>query len=139
MGIPLIILLAALGNPGSFFPIEPQGAEVIDRAMARVVLPGEEYTLYFILYNLDDGGTIEILSGVRLQDRWHWEQLFLWRPEDIHGEPVRFNPASVLMVETLDSGFTVTWVDNPDIPEGSASVRLVYDLPRRTPEEYRLH
>lgn len=136
MSIPLIILLAALGNPGSCFPLEPQGAEVIDRAMARVALPGEEYTLYFMLYNLDNGGTIEIQSGVRLQDRWHWEQLFLWRPVDIEGDPVMFSPRSVLMVETGESGFAVTWVDSPDIPEGSASILLEYDLSRGIPREH---
>ncbi len=136
MVIPLVILMAALGNPGSFFPVEPPGAEVIDRAMARVALPGEEYTLYLMLYNLDGAGTIEIQSGVRLQDSWHWEQLFLWRPVDIEGDPVMFSPRSVLMVDTVESGFTVTWVDSPDIPEGSASILLEYDLRRGTPTEH---
>lgn len=119
----LLCLIAA-----SDFPSPGEGVQVIDRALVRCSLPGEEHTLYIMLYNQGNTGTIEILSGVRLQEGWHWESVCIWQPKDLNGDPVLFDPLSVLSTNLSNSSVIITWIDDLDIVEGSANIHLDYNV-----------
>lgn len=122
-----VLLTLAAAAASSDFPQLTQGIQVIDRAIIRCSTPGEEHTLYIVLYNLDGAGSIEIFSGVRLLPGWHWESVCLWQPKNTEGEPVSFNGQSVLSVRQENASVIVTWIDDLDIPQGSASISLDYD------------
>lgn len=121
----LFLLLGAAVS--SDFPPVPDDFLIIDRALIRCSIPGEEHTLYIILHNREGTGSIEIFSGVRLQPGWEWESVCLWQPENPDGSPVVFQPFTILSVRQENSSVMISWIDGLD-PGDDAPASLVYDL-----------
>ena len=122
-------------------PSDPEGICVIDRALYRGTTPGEEHIIYITLYNTADSiGTVELQSGMRLQDGWYWETVCTWNPMTYNGNPQYIKPGSVLSVQRHDLSLYITWIDRPvfEYTEGLASLCLDYNLQSRDFEDFYL-
>jgi len=135
MKIFFILILMGMAE-ASDFPVMADSVQIIDRAIVRCATPGEEHTLYIVLYNLEGSGTIEIFSGVRLLPGWHWESVCFWQPKNTEGDPVLFDRQSVLSVRQENASVIITWIDDLDIPQGSAAISLDYNLQYQGYEEF---
>lgn len=142
MRIPYIFfILAALHGAAFSFPPDPEGVNVIDRFLYRGSTPGEEHVIYITIYNTaDSAGTIELSSGIRLQDGWYWESVCVWNPMTYDDNTQFIKPGSVLSVRRYNSSLYITWIDSLllEYTEGMASLCLDYDLQSREFEEFYL-
>ena len=135
----IAFILAALHGAAFSMPSDPEGVSVIDRALYRGTTPGEEHVIYITLYNtVDSIGTVELQSGIRLQDGWYWETVCRWNPVTFSGVPAFISPGSVLSVHRVNSSLLVTWIDTLDCFEGTALLYLDYNLQSRGFEEFYL-
>lgn len=130
-------ILAALYGAAFSMPPDPEGISVIDRALYRGTTPGEDHVLYITLFNTSDSiGTVELQSGIRLQDGWYWETVCIWNPMTYNGNPLCIEPGSVLSIQRHNSSLYLTWIDRLDYIEGMASLYLDYNLQSREFEEF---
>ena len=137
----LWILLTAAVTLSGDFPPDPSDTVIIDRDLIRCETAGEEHTIYITLYNTADStGTIELQSGVRLQDGWSWETVCIWNPMNFNGKPIFVKPGSVLSVQRSDSSLYITWISGLELGyvEGLCSLYLNYNLQSRSYEEFFL-
>ncbi|MFO7627223.1 MAG: hypothetical protein R6V62_08195 [Candidatus Fermentibacteraceae bacterium] len=58
------------------FPEDPPGADVIDRAFFRDIVDGDEYVVYIIMYDLENRGTLDVVSGTLSSGSYLWETEF---------------------------------------------------------------
>jgi|GEM_PF-6393286 len=59
----LVVVVSSLMASYTGFPEDPPGADVIDRAFFRGVVDGEEYVVYLVMYDKDNRGTLDVVSG----------------------------------------------------------------------------
>jgi len=133
---PVVLTVLTAPASGTGFPPPPPGVHPIDRALVTCSIPGEDHTLYISLYNQGDSGTIEIQSGVRLQDGWYWESVCTWQPRDNNGNSVLFDHLSVLIVRVSNASVLVTWTDDPEELMTPANPTLDYNVQWRGHEEF---
>ena len=107
----LVVVVSSLMASYTGFPEDPPGADVIDRAFFRGVVDGEEYVVYLVMYDKDNRGTLDVVSGTLSSGSYLWETVFSWKPLDILSEPVRFDPRSVIDVQVSGSSLIITWLD----------------------------
>ncbi len=133
----LLVMVTSVMASYSRFPEDPPGVDVIDRAFFREIVDGEEYVVYLIMYNQNDLGTLDVISGTLSSGSYLWETVFSWKPLGILSEPVRFDPGSVIDMQLSGSSLIITWLDkfNSTYVEGAASLYLEYDLQSGSAEE----
>lgn len=126
----LFVVVSTLMASYTRFPEDPPGVEVIDRAFFRGVVDGEEYVVYLIMYDQENRGVLDVVSGTLSSGNYLWETEFSWKPLDILSEPVRFDPRSVIDMQLSGSSLIITWLDrlSSAYVEGAASQYLEYDL-----------
>jgi hypothetical protein len=134
----LFVVVSSLMASYSRFPEDPPDVDVIDRAFFRGVVDGEEYVVYIIMYDQDNRGILDVVSGTLSSGSYLWETVFSWKPYDILSEPVRFDPRSVIHMQLSGSSLIITWLDrlSSAYVEGAASQYLEYDLPSGNAEEF---
>ncbi len=120
------------------FPEDPAGVDVIDRAFFRGIVDGEEYVVYLIIYDQDNRGTLDVVSGTLSSGSYLWETVFSWKPLNILSEPVRFDPRSVIDMQVSGSSLIITWLDrlSSTYVEGAATQYLEFDLPSGSAAEF---
>lgn len=126
----LFVVVTSVMASYSRFPEDPPGVEVIDRAFFSGVGDGEEYVVYLIIYDQDNRGTLDVVSGTLSSGSYVWETVYSWMPLNCHSEPVRFEPLSVIDVQVSGSSLIIIWLDrlSSAYVEGIAAQYLEYDL-----------
>jgi hypothetical protein len=122
----------------SLFPDDPPGVDVIDRAFFRDTVEGKEYTVYLIIYNQGNQGTLDIRSGTMSSGGYLWKNVCSWQPANFEFGPILFDPLSVISLQQSGASLIITWVDklSSSYVEGLASLYLDYNLQTEGYEEY---